>query len=60
MPGGIGGAASSAFNNDPTVDRAMFDRLRAGRSLEEVCDPDPNPTRTGYACFDFTQLYRPS
>jgi len=35
MPGGNGGT-SSAFNNDPTVDRAMFDRLRAGRSLEEV------------------------
>ena len=36
MPG-VGGLSSSAFNNDPTVDRAMFDRLRTGgRSLEEV------------------------
>ena len=35
---GPGGA--SAFSNDPTVDRSLFDRLRPGRSLEEVgtCD----------------------
>ena len=33
---GPGGA--SAFSNDPTVDRSLFDRLRPGRSLEEVRD----------------------